>query len=72
MNDFVALLLAVAAFCLAFVTMGASVRVAVALDVAPYGLAEGSFVQFALAALAAHLAWRRLHPPSGDDDPYRA
>jgi hypothetical protein len=64
-NDFVALLLAVVAFCLAFVTMGALVRVALALDLAPHGLAEGSLVQFALAGAAAHRAWRRVRPRDG-------
>ena len=64
-NDFVALLLAVVAFCLAFVTIGATVRLAIALDVAPYGLAPGSFLQFALAGAAGHRAWRRARPKAG-------
>jgi hypothetical protein len=66
-NDFVALLLAVTAFCLAFVMLGATVRLALVLDLAPHGLAPGSPVQFALAAAAGHRAWRRVRPRSGGD-----
>lgn len=62
MNDFVALLLAVVAFCIAFVTLGAFTRLVLALDVAPHGLAEGNLVQLALAGIAAHRAWRRVRP----------
>lgn len=69
MNDFVALLLAVVAFCLAFVTMGATVRLAMALEVAPHGLAPGSLVQFAVAAFAGHRAWRRARPRAADRRP---
>lgn len=64
-NDFVALLLAVVAFCLTFVTIGASVRLTVALDLAPHGLAPGSLVQFAVAGAAGHRAWRRVRPKAG-------
>lgn len=67
-NDFVALLLAVVAFCLAFLTIGASVRLAVAMDLAPHGLAPGSLVQFALAGAAGHRAWRRVRPKVGNPE----
>ena len=61
-NDFVALLLAVTAFCLAFVTLGVAVRLALVLDLAPHGLAPGSTIQFALAGAAGYRTWRRVRP----------
>jgi hypothetical protein len=67
MNDFVALLLAVLSFCLAYWVLGLAVRLAIRLDLGSLHLGEGNLAQLCLAAAAAVLVWRRAvrHRVSG-------
>lgn len=63
MNDFIASLIAAAAFCGAYALLGLLTRLAILVEWAPSGTAEGSFLQLALAvtcgALTRHWLVRR-------------
>jgi hypothetical protein len=60
MPDFVAALASAAAFCLAVILSNAATRLAIDLHIAPADLGENGPVQYGLALLLAHLAWRRM------------
>lgn len=59
MSDFVAALLAAAAFCAASIALNALTRLAIDWHFAPNQLAENGFLQFGGALVLAHLAYRR-------------
>ncbi|WP_375464491.1 hypothetical protein [uncultured Methylobacterium sp.] len=59
MPDFVAALLAAAAFCITLVALNALTRLLIQGHVAPQDLAENGFVQFGGAVVAARAAYRR-------------
>lgn len=64
MNDFVALLLASAIFCAAFVALGLATRLVLHHGLGPAGLAEGSALQYALALAGGAVAYRRAMRPA--------
>lgn len=72
MNDFVSLLVSAAAFCASYIALGLLARVAIVLGWAPDGLAEGSFLQLALAVVVGMAAWRRMVRPPAPETPARA
>lgn len=59
MPDFVAALLAAAAFCIVLVALNALTRLLIHWHLAPHGLAENGFVQFGGALALARIAYRR-------------
>lgn len=64
MPDFIATLVAVAVFCIGVVALNALTRLALQMQLAPAGLAEGGVVQFGAALILAHAVWRRsVHTP---------
>ena len=60
MNDFIASLITASAFCAAYALLGLLTRLAILVEWAPSGTAEGSFLQLALAVACGALAWRWL------------
>ena len=62
MPDFIAALLAAAAFCAGVIALNALTHLAIQMHVAPSDLAEGGFVQYGAGLLLAGTTWRRtLH-----------
>ena len=59
MPEFVASLLAAAAFCLALLALNALTRVLIQTHVAPSDLGESGFIQIGGALLLARVAYRR-------------
>lgn len=59
MPEFVATLLAAAAFCLALAALNALTRMVIQAHLGPPDLGEGGFLQIGVALLAARVAYRR-------------
>jgi hypothetical protein len=59
MPDFVATLLAAAAFCLALVALNALTRLLVQWQLAPHEMAPNGFLQYGGALALARVAYRR-------------
>lgn len=59
MPDFVAALLASAAFCLALMALNALTRLLIHWHAAPHALAENGFLQVGVALALARLAYKR-------------
>ncbi|MDP4026192.1 hypothetical protein Q8W71_26555 [Methylobacterium sp. NEAU 140] len=59
MPEFVATLLAAAAFCLALIALNALTRLLIQSHLAPPDLGESGFLQIGTALVAARVAYRR-------------